>query len=135
MKLWLGLLLVGACSAQVFVEVPEVQVDPRARSLKKKAEEPGAAAEYYLQRRALDGKLELPANRYIEAREQVKRMRQVSLATGRTTNSKATQAERQIALGAWRELGPANIAGRARALVFHPTTPATMFVGAAAGGV
>ena len=135
MKLWLGLLLVGACSAQVIIEVPEVPVDPRARGLKKKAEEPGAAAEYYLQRRAMDGKLDLPSNRYIEAREQVKRMRHVSLATGRATNSKSTQAERQISLGAWRELGPTNIAGRARALVFHPTTPATMFVGAAAGGV
>ncbi len=135
MKLWIGLLLVSACIGQVFFEVPEAEVDPRARGLKKKAQEPGAAAEYYLQKRALDGKLELPANRYLEAREQVKRMRHVSLATGRMANSKATQAERQISLGAWRELGPANIAGRARALVFDPTTPTTMYVGAAAGGV
>ena len=135
MKLWIGLFLVGTCCGQVFVEVPVAEVDPRARGLKKKAEEPGAAAEYYLQRRALDGKTELPADRYLHAREKVKRMRQVSLATGRVSNSKVTQAERQISLGAWRELGPANIAGRARALVFHPITPATMYVGAAAGGV
>ncbi|MCX6611342.1 MAG: hypothetical protein NTW74_10885 [Acidobacteria bacterium] len=135
MRFLVSLILIGVCSAQVFVEVPVAEVDPRARGLKKKAEEPGAAAEYYLQRRALDGKTELPADRYLQVREQVKRMRHVSLATGIATNSKATQAERQISLGAWRELGPSNIAGRARALVFHPTTPATMYVGAAAGGV
>ncbi len=135
MHWWIGFIAVGVCSAQVFVEAPVADADPRARGLKKAAEEPGEATEYYLQRRAVDGKADLPADRYLKARDHVKRMRHVSLATGRISNTKATLADRQISLGAWRELGPANIAGRARTMVFHPSTPATMYLGAAAGGV
>ncbi len=122
-------------SALPVIEASEVAVDPRARALNKGMEEPGEATEFYLQRRAVDGKENLPTERYLAAKEQIARMRHVSLATGKLTNLKASQAERAISLGAWKELGPANIAGRARAMVFHPKDPSTIYVGAAAGGV
>jgi len=35
----------------------------------------------------------------------------------------------------WSSVGPGNIGGRTRALVVHPTTPDTMWVGSAGGGV
>ena len=35
----------------------------------------------------------------------------------------------------WIAIGPGNIGGRVRSLVIHPTNPATMWVGAVAGGV
>ncbi len=35
----------------------------------------------------------------------------------------------------WNLLGPGNIGGRIRAIVVHPTTPATMWVGSVSGGV
>ena len=48
----------------------------------------------------LEFKTELPSERYVEAREQIKKMPQVSLATGRLTHGKATAAERKISLNA-----------------------------------
>lgn len=37
--------------------------------------------------------------------------------------------------GGWQELGPNNVGGRVRALVIHPTTPNTIWVGTAGGGI
>jgi photosystem II stability/assembly factor-like uncharacterized protein len=35
----------------------------------------------------------------------------------------------------WTWIGPGNIGGRIRAMVIHPTTPTTMWIGAASGGI
>lgn len=35
----------------------------------------------------------------------------------------------------WENIGPANIAGRVRAVIVHPSAPNTIFIGAATGGV
>lgn len=37
--------------------------------------------------------------------------------------------------GGWKWLGPGNIGGRLRAIVIHPTTPNTMWIGSAGGGI
>ncbi|MGZ4974698.1 MAG: hypothetical protein ACXWDN_18225, partial [Limisphaerales bacterium] len=35
----------------------------------------------------------------------------------------------------WQWLGPANIGGRVRSILIHPTTPSTMWIGSVGGGV
>lgn len=40
-----------------------------------------------------------------------------------------------LTLRHWQSLGPGNIGGRTRAIVIHPTSPATIWIGAAGGGV
>jgi len=40
-----------------------------------------------------------------------------------------------ISPDAWTWIGPGNIGGRLRAIIVHPTTPDTMWVGSASGGV
>ena len=39
------------------------------------------------------------------------------------------------ALTNWQSLGPGNVGGRVRAILIHPTTPNTMWLGSAGGGV
>jgi photosystem II stability/assembly factor-like uncharacterized protein len=109
-------------------ERPAVEADQE----KDREDSPGEAAEYEAQKRAVDGKSEVPVERYLAAKERMGRMRAFSLGTGRFSNSKQ---ERQISIGAWTELGPSNIAGRARTMVFDPADATVAYVGAAAGGV
>lgn len=61
-------------------------------------------------------------------------------AIGRmTAQSEAVLAARPLsavdALTNWQALGPGNVGGRIRAILIHPTTPSTMWVGSAGGGV
>ncbi|MBI3240820.1 MAG: hypothetical protein HYZ49_00800 [Chloroflexi bacterium] len=44
-------------------------------------------------------------------------------------------AEAGIAPGSWTWIGPGNIGGRIRAIVIHPTTPNTMWIGSVSGGI
>jgi len=66
----------------------------------------------------------LPADRYRAAQEQ---LRQKPHFLGRDAAP--------LSLGAWEPLGPVNIGGRTKALVIHPTNPATMYAAAATGGI
>lgn len=117
-----------AINGAAVLEVPEV-VNKQGED---REDSPGEAAEYDAQRRAVDGKSDVPVERYLVAKERMGRMRGYSLGRGRFSNSKQ---DRQISIGAWRELGPTNIAGRTRVMVFDPVDPAVMYAGSAAGGV
>ncbi len=44
-------------------------------------------------------------------------------------------AEAGITPGSWTWIGPGNIGGRIRAIVIHPTTPNTMWIGSVSGGI
>jgi photosystem II stability/assembly factor-like uncharacterized protein len=111
-----------------FSEVAPPRTEPDRK------DEPGEAQAYFLEKRAIDGKRDLPFDRYVRARDFISRMPHVDIATGRASSFKKA-GSRQLSLGAWKELGPTNIAGRARALVFDPRDPQVIYIGAAAGGV
>lgn len=114
----------------------EDEDEDEAEEEEREREEAAEAMEFYLSKRTPEPEAKLPMERYYSARQQAQRMRQISLSTGRfSSGNKAGSPRRQISLGSWKELGPANIAGRSRILVFHPQDPNIMFVGAAAGGV
>lgn len=48
---------------------------------------------------------------------------------------RATNGRGLLAGSSWKPAGPANVGGRVRAIVQHPTRPGVYFIGAAAGGV
>ncbi|HEX4965118.1 MAG TPA: hypothetical protein VF173_30195 [Thermoanaerobaculia bacterium] len=81
-------------------------------------DDPGAAQAWFLARRlpAVKGAEPLSlAGRYLAAREQVRRMPRQALA--------------------WKSLGPGNLGGRTRALLFDPADPKTLYAAGVDGGV
>jgi len=105
-------------------------------------DEPAAAAEYLRQRRAPEGRREVPVERYLTALRQMESMPQYATARQALLPSRSELAARGISLetaaaslGSWSALGPGNIGGRTRALVIHPTSPLIMYAGGVAGGI
>ena len=73
----------------------------------------------------------IPVERYEAALARIRNMPKYSTATGRVT----APGDPDPALGTWTEIGPSNIGGRTRQLVFEPGNPDVMYVAAVAGGV
>jgi len=79
-------------------------------------DDPGAAQEWFLAKRLPAEKSSASlASRYLAAREHARRMAPLNLA--------------------WKSLGPGNLGGRTRALVFDPVDPRTLYAGGVDGGV
>jgi len=128
-----------------------------ARKLEKRSQYPhpyqypSQAQQYFFEKRAPRGHHALPMDRYTRALERMQRMPRHSLRANRTLPSPATtrrlfssvQAsggsdppfKEAGVLPTWTFLGPDNIAGRTRALLIDPGTPATMYAAGVAGGV
>lgn len=119
----------------------------RARRVPPKPEErkaydqPAEAADFNLRKRTTGvttrtavpaGVPAIPVERYVAALEQIRRMPKHSTVTGKVSPASDNDAD---ILDRWRELGPSNIGGRTRQLVFEPGKPDVMYVAAVAGGV
>ncbi len=131
-----GALLWGQSqNAKYFVPVVDEAQPEERRPGRSKKDEPGAAMDFYMAKRAMDGVRAVPFDRYLLAEELVRKMRHYDVAAGRFSVGRKNAQERQLARGRWQELGPFNIGGRARAMVFDPRNADVMYVGAAAGGV
>ncbi len=88
---------------------------------------PGERAEYYEeQRRPIDGS-EVSQGHIMDALNEI-RARQAELASLRGAFTPGDVQD-------WQELGPGNIGGRTRTLVFDPTDPTIMYSGGTSGGV
>ena len=102
-------------------------------------DQPGEAAEFYRLKRVPEGEKYVPVERYLTAREQMRRMPRYSTAQHRLlpaeNDNAAETAEEQNLLGAWTPLGPGNIGGRTRALLIDPTNPNVMYAAGVTGGV
>jgi photosystem II stability/assembly factor-like uncharacterized protein len=73
----------------------------------------------------------IPVERYEAALARIRSMPQYSTATGQVS----TAVEAGQALGTWNEIGPSNIGGRTRQLLFDPRNAEVMYTAAVAGGV
>ena len=111
------------------------------REAHEKYDQPREAAEFYKLKRVPVGETEIPVEKYLQAKEQMREMRQYSSAENRFLPSR-TEMERSPqleanseALGNWTPLGPGNIGGRTRTLIIHPTGTNVMYAGGVAGGV
>jgi uncharacterized protein (TIGR03437 family) len=111
------------------------------REAHERYDQPREAAEFYKLKRVPVGETEIPVEKYLQAKEQMREMRQYSSAENRFLPSRAEmerspQREANVeALGNWTPLGPGNIGGRTRALIIHPTSTNVMYAGGVAGGV
>jgi uncharacterized protein (TIGR03437 family) len=104
----------------------------------KRADQPDKAFEYFMQKRLPEGETELPFERYVEAMEAMEQMPLHSTADNRWVQSRselAGLAPDQQRLGTWTWLGPGNIGGRTRAIVFHPQNPDIIYAAGVSGGV
>ncbi len=103
----------------------------------KRADEPDKAMQYYLQKRLPEGETELPLERYLEAMEQMQQMPLHSTADARwvTREGLRASAPDQQRLGTWTWLGPGNIGGRTRAIVFNQQDPNVIYAAGVSGGV
>jgi uncharacterized protein (TIGR03437 family) len=100
-------------------------------------DQPAEAMAYDFLKRVPEGETEIPVERYLIAREQMRKMRLYSTAEGRfLPQHNLTSAETtQGALGSWSPLGPGNIGGRTRAMLIHPANPQIIYAAGVAGGV
>src|SRR5262245_13904528 len=83
-----------------------------ARPEREEVEGPGEAQEFFAAKRAPRGQKAVPTHRYLTARQVMQRMARYSTRAG------ATVAPSLPNLGTWSYLGPGNIGGRTRAIVF-----------------
>ena len=72
----------------------------------------------------------IPVERYQAALARIRTMPQYSTASGVVSSAAAGDA-----LDTWSEIGPSNIGGRTRQIVFDPGNPSIMYTAAVAGGV
>jgi len=105
------------------------------RTLPPRQDQPSEAAEYYASKRA--GSVDV-ARSYEIARVKMKQMARFSSASdasmprnafGQATATAAASFER------WTFLGPGNVGGRTRTLVFDPANPDIMYAGGVSGGI
>lgn len=83
-----------------------------------------------LARRVPDGAQQIPARAYDRARDAAAKLRRYSAKTGQFVSpAKIAAAPR------WESIGPNNIAGRMRTLVFDPRNPNRLLAGGVSGGV
>src|SRR5689334_6043463 len=70
---------------------------------------------------------EIPVNALMDAKVKLDLKRQLVKGTVR--------GAMDAGIGGWEWLGPGNIGGRVRAIVFHPLNHGTLFIGGASGGI
>lgn len=88
----------------------------------------------FLSKRLPTGQNFLPMDPYRPAINQIKNRARFSTQTGQMMsafNVKSSQSNQT----AWQWLGPGNVGGRTRTLVFHPEEPQVMYAGGVSGGV
>ncbi len=111
------LAFLAACS--VTVEAPPTEPQPQHEQ-KGKEHSPVGAVLRWQSRKDEQGKIPEGAL-YREATALQQRLKSTPLGAGGPSN--------------WQVVGPGNIGGRIRSVVFHPTNPSIMYVGSVSGGV
>lgn len=98
-----------------------------------RSDAPGEWTRFQIERRVPAGEDAIPMRALADARKQRETLPQYSLRLDRTF--KSAPDAMQKAAAAWEWLGPANIAGRGRTLVFDPRNPQRMYTAGVSGGV
>ncbi|MGJ8662765.1 MAG: WD40/YVTN/BNR-like repeat-containing protein [Marinicella sp.] len=92
--------------------------------------------QYFLDKRLPGNMDQLPMDPYREAINSMANQVVFSTQSGRVLNqAEKKQSKAQLANTAWEWLGPGNIGGRTRALLFHPTNHEVMYAAGVSGGV
>ena len=119
-----GLLAVmAACTLPQSHELANPAPPPRERP-----DSPGERAAYDQARRLPPGAAAIDPTWYAQAQRHAQRLPAFSTQAGRMVTGEKTAPR-------WEWLGPSNVGGRTRTLVFDPRNPARMLAGGVSGGV
>jgi hypothetical protein len=97
-------------------------------------DQPDAAAEFYAMKHAAPPGVD-PHERYATARARMESMEHYSTAASRIEGHRRATTESTTVFTPWQFLGPGNIGGRTRALVFDPSNERTLYAGGISGGI
>lgn len=111
--------------------LPNVWESARSEAVRgKRFDDPDGAGRYYLMKRLPPGEDDLPVERYFEAQRSMERMTRYSAALDGVLPAGSEKSQ----LGVWTPLGPGNIGGRTRAMLYHPLQPEIIYAAGVAGG-
>lgn len=116
-------ILLSACALHQAPTDSRVQPPPRNRP-----DSPGERAAYDQARRLPPGAVAINPDWYPDAERRAAAMASFSTQAGRMVTGEKTAPR-------WEWLGPSNVGGRTRTLVFDPRNPARMLSGGVSGGV
>jgi photosystem II stability/assembly factor-like uncharacterized protein len=107
---------------------------------KAKYGKPNEAAAFFNAKRMPIGMEQLPVEKYDIARSYMQKQPHYDLAAQsfvlpQQNGLYASSVNASDDVDRWEQLGPGNVGGRTRAILFHPTTPDTMFTAGVSGGV
>lgn len=125
------LLVLGGCAHSGWVASPgHAEADASALPMPpgKRPDSPGQRAAMHVARRLPTGATEIDPALYRRAETQAATLPVFDSKRGAFTGMGKTQS-------GWEWLGPANVAGRMRTLVFDPRDPSRMLMGGVSGGV
>jgi hypothetical protein len=120
--------LLAACAAGRQVSTPHKYVD----GVRKRPDLPGEWADFQIQRRVPAGAEGIPMDAFARAKAQMQRMPVHSARDGRLRPAGSSE---KAGAPRWEFLGPTNIAGRTRTLVFDPRDADRMITGGVSGGL
>lgn len=124
----LAIALLTACAASRQLSTPPKYVD----GVRQRPDLPGEWADYQIQRRVAAGEEGIPMDAFARAKAQMQRMRVHSARDGRMLPAGSLA---KAGAPRWESLGPTNIAGRTRTLVFDPRDANRMLTGGVSGGL
>jgi len=100
---------------------------------KKRYDKPAEAARYFVQMRAPQGETSLDVALWTAAEREAAGMSWMNSATLAVRGPAQRSAIGQ--LSTWQQLGPGNIGGRTRVILFEPGRASTMYIAGVAGGL
>ncbi len=135
-----GYMYQSEISEQHLLPQPYQDKLTKKRINKEKYGKPNEAAEYFNSKRLPEGLKLLPVERYDTARQLMQKLPHYDLAAQSFVQPNPNGLYRAGAVAndnidRWEQLGPGNVGGRTRAILFHPDMPDTMYTASVSGGI
>jgi uncharacterized protein (TIGR03437 family) len=137
--LFLLALLAASCTHSIQRADAPPPLPPTASSSAQPAthgsplQDADGAHKFFLQQRLAAGMTELPIDRYVAAREHIRAMPHIPVAS--SVSRSGSRPQLAATSQGWTSVGPGNIGGRTRALAINPQNPDIMYAGSVTGGV
>jgi len=124
----------------LYFSIPSKAIDNVFLDVPIKSSAPLAAferAQFHLDKRLPSGQDYLPMDAYKNANQKRQNLKQFSTKTGKyeILNELSNKSKTQKMSTAWEPLGPGNVGGRTRALIFHPTNNNILYAAGVSGGI
>ncbi len=135
MRYFLFFTLFSGFGIFVYFSVPFSAVNDKSLSNSKNIK-PAAAyerQEFFLKKRLATGQEHLPMNAYASAQNILQDRISFSTNSAQLLSKNSSKQEKMAT--AWQWMGPGNVGGRTRSLVFNPVDDNIMYAGGVSGGV